>query len=79
MGIFLTVSSRSVDHAWLEDLQFLYGFQLCRVRVPDTDYLCQMMADLAEDLRLDLREVDVPQVVEQVKRCRSGACSGRRS
>ena len=69
-GIFLTVSSQSVDRIWLEDLQFLYGFQLCRVMAPDTAYLCRVMTDLAADLELELREVDVPRVVERLRQCR---------
>ena len=70
---FLSLMPEQVDEAWVEELRFCAGYQVCRVGRPEQEYLCRVLRVLGAELGLELREVDLDRVVNHLRSYRGRA------
>lgn len=70
---FLALRPEQVDEAWVEELRFCAGYQVCRVGRPEQEYLCRVLRVLGAELGLELREVDLDRVVDHLRDYRGRA------
>ena len=72
--LFIALQPEQVDLEFLEELRFSFGFHVCRLGLPDQNYLRRFLRQTAKNLFCPLDEqADLDQIIAQARRCRGNA------